>query len=146
MIAGSPAEAAIWTHQPLMVFGAITSGGKVSLIFLEKGVKVDNKTYLKGILEKELLPWADSHFGNRTWTYQQGSAPAHRYNVVLGWCAKHFPDLISSDDWPPNKPGLNPLDHSVWSVLKMKACSTRHRNLDALRATLVEAWKDLDED
>ncbi|VDO70927.1 unnamed protein product [Haemonchus placei] len=125
MIAGSPAEASQHGRiaqrsghpNPLMVLGAITSNGKTSLIFLEKGVKVDSKTYLKGMLEKELLPRAESHFGNRTWTYQQGSAPAHRYNVVQGWCATHFPDFISSDDWPPNKPGLNPLDYSVWSVL-----------------------------
>nr|CDJ94505.1 Hypothetical protein CBG05848 [Haemonchus contortus] len=41
--------------KPLMVFGAITSDGEMSLIFLEKGVKVDSKTYLKGMLEKE--PW-----------------------------------------------------------------------------------------
>ncbi|XGW15237.1 hypothetical protein V3C99_001041, partial [Haemonchus contortus] len=70
--------------KPLMVFGAITSDDKMSLIFLEKGVKVDSKTYLKGMLEKDVLPWAESHFDNRTRTYQQGSAPAHRYNVVQG--------------------------------------------------------------
>ncbi|VDO30146.1 unnamed protein product [Haemonchus placei] len=28
----------------------------------------------------------------------------------------------------------------------MKACSTKHRSLDALRATLVEAWEDLNGD
>uniref|UniRef100_A0A7I4YBY9 Transposase n=1 Tax=Haemonchus contortus TaxID=6289 RepID=A0A7I4YBY9_HAECO len=42
--------------KPLMDFGAITSDGKMSLISLEKGVKVDSKTYLEGMLEKELLP------------------------------------------------------------------------------------------
>ncbi|VDO65577.1 unnamed protein product [Haemonchus placei] len=125
---------------------AITSDGKMSLIFLEKGVRIDSKTYLKGMLEKELHPWAESHFGNRTWTHQLRSAPAHRCNVVHGWCATHFPDLISSDDWPPNKPGLNPSEYSVWSVLKGKACSTKHKSLDALRATLFEAWEGLDED
>uniref|UniRef100_A0A7I4YFV3 DDE-1 domain-containing protein n=1 Tax=Haemonchus contortus TaxID=6289 RepID=A0A7I4YFV3_HAECO len=132
--------------KPLMVLGAITSDDKMSLIFLEKGVKVDSKTYLKGMLEKDVLPWAESHSGNRTRTYQQGSAPAHRYNVVQGWCATHFPDFISSDDWSPNKPGLNPLNYSVWLILKRKACSTKRRSLDALRATLVEAWEDLDGD
>uniref|UniRef100_A0A7I4Y142 DDE_3 domain-containing protein n=1 Tax=Haemonchus contortus TaxID=6289 RepID=A0A7I4Y142_HAECO len=154
IIAGSPAEAsqhggiAQRSGHPksLMVFGAITSDGKMPLIFLEKGVKVDSKTYLKSVLEKEVLPWAQSHFGNRTWTYQQDSAPAHRSKVVQDWCATHFPDFISSKDWSPNSPDLNPLDYSVWSVLKRKACSTQHRSLDALRATLVKAWEDLDED
>lgn len=100
--------------KPLTVFGAITSDGKMSLIFLEKGAKVDSKTYVRGMLEKELLPWAQSHFGNRTWTCRQGSAPAHKSAVVQDWCGTHFPDLISSDDWPPNSPAPNPLDHPVW--------------------------------
>ncbi|VDO39911.1 unnamed protein product [Haemonchus placei] len=34
-------------------------------------------------------------------------------------------DFISSNDWLPNSPDLNPL------VLKTKACSTQHRSLDA---------------
>uniref|UniRef100_A0A7I4XX46 GIY-YIG domain-containing protein n=1 Tax=Haemonchus contortus TaxID=6289 RepID=A0A7I4XX46_HAECO len=61
MIAGSPAEASqhggsakrSGQPKPLMDFGAILSDGKMSLISLEKGVKVDRKTYLKGMLEKE---------------------------------------------------------------------------------------------
>ncbi|XGW33369.1 hypothetical protein V3C99_017647 [Haemonchus contortus] len=68
------------------------------LIFLEKGVKVDSKTHLKSVLEKEVLPWAQPRFGNRTWTYQQDSAPALRSKVVQDWCATHFPDSISSKD------------------------------------------------
>ncbi|VDO29613.1 unnamed protein product [Haemonchus placei] len=34
-------------------FVAITSASKMLPIFLEKGVRVDSKTYLKGVLEKE---------------------------------------------------------------------------------------------
>ncbi|VDO24587.1 unnamed protein product [Haemonchus placei] len=65
--------------------------------------------------------------------------------VVQDWCGTHFSDLISSDDWPPNSPAPYPLEHSVWSVLKKKACSTKHRSLDVPRATTVEAWENSDE-
>ncbi|VDO34069.1 unnamed protein product [Haemonchus placei] len=50
------------------------------------------------------------------------------------WCATHFPDFISSKDWPLNSLDLNPLDYS--GVIR-QACSTQHRSLGALRATLV---------
>ncbi|VDO28129.1 unnamed protein product [Haemonchus placei] len=116
-------------------------GRQVPPIFFEKGVRVDSKTYLKGVLEKELLPPGKNSFGNRTWTYQQDPTPAHKSEVVQDWCGTHFPD----DDWPPNSPVPNPLDHSVRSVLETKACSTKHRSLDAPRATPVEAWEDWSE-
>ncbi|VDO43785.1 unnamed protein product [Haemonchus placei] len=76
-MAGSPAEAKqhggmtqrSGHSKSLMVFGAITLEGKMALIFLDKGVKVDSKTYSKGVLDKEVLLWTKSHFGNRTWTH-----------------------------------------------------------------------------
>ncbi|VDO30147.1 unnamed protein product [Haemonchus placei] len=60
MIAGSPVEASRHGriaqrsvhHKSLMVFGAITSDGKMPLIFWEKKINVDSKTYSKGVLEK----------------------------------------------------------------------------------------------
>ncbi|XGW10364.1 hypothetical protein V3C99_012116 [Haemonchus contortus] len=61
------------------------------------------------MLEKYVLPRAKSHLGNRKWTHQQDRAPAHSSR----WYRTHFPDFISSDDWTPNSPGLNPLDYSV---------------------------------
>lgn len=130
--------------QSVMAFGGITSDGKTPLIFVDQGVKVNSRNYLNDILKKELLPWALSHFGNRQWTFQQDSAPAHKAKIVQDWCAANFPDFISAKEWPPYSPDLNPMDYSVWSVLKAKACATPHRNLDSLRRALEKTWDDLD--
>ncbi len=46
---------------------------------------------------------------------------------------------------PPNSPDLNPFDYSVWSVAESKTCKTSHRNVDELKASVVEVWSDLDE-
>ncbi len=42
-------------------------------------------------------------------------------------------------------PDLNPLDYPVGSVVESKACQIPHRNVDELKASVVEAWSDLDE-
>ncbi|VDO53224.1 unnamed protein product [Haemonchus placei] len=97
-----------------MGFGAITSAGKMPLIFLEKEVKLDSKTYLKGGLEKEV---------------QSGT----------GLVCNTLHRLHLAGRLAPNSPGPNAMEYSMLSVLKEKACSTRRRSLDALRATLVEA-------
>ncbi|XP_054718970.1 vacuolar protein sorting-associated protein 53 homolog [Uloborus diversus] len=40
--------------------------------------------------------------------------------MTQDWCRTHFPDFISSAEWPPYSPDLNPMDYSVWSILEAK--------------------------
>ncbi|KIH49284.1 hypothetical protein ANCDUO_20642 [Ancylostoma duodenale] len=107
----------------VMVFGRITANGKIPLIFVGVGIKINNEYYLGHILKKIILPWACSHFGTEQWTFRQNSAPAHKAKIVQEWCANTLPNFTSADDWPPYSPDLNPMDYSsiVWSVVK-----TRH--------------------
>lgn len=111
---------------------------------MDSGVKINAQNYLDDILKKEVLPWAQRHFGQANWTYQQDSAPAHKANVVQAWCKGNFPDFISSAEWPPNSPDLNPLDYSVWGIMKAKVGAARHPNLTSLRKALEKEWDDLD--
>uniref|UniRef100_A0A0N4W2P2 RING-type E3 ubiquitin transferase n=1 Tax=Haemonchus placei TaxID=6290 RepID=A0A0N4W2P2_HAEPC len=113
-------------------FGAITSDGK--MIFLEEGVRVDSKTYLKGVLEKEDM---DLSAGLNSSTQLQNGTGLVRNALPR-------PHLVGQ--LAPKQTAPNPLYHSVWSVLKTKAYSTKHRSLDAPRATPVEAWEDPDKD
>jgi hypothetical protein len=129
--------------QSVMVFGGITSDGKTPLVFVDSGVKINSQNYLNDVLIKEVLPWSQSHFGTKPWTFQQDSAPAHKAKIVQGWCKNNFPDFISTQEWPPYSPDLNPLDYSLWSVLKTKACSIPHRNVDSLRRALQKEWNNL---
>ena len=92
----------------------ICGTGKTPLVFVKHGVKI-NVDYLK-ILKEKMLPWSKKHFGKSEWVFQQDSAP-HRAKTVQT-CAKNFPDFISWNQWPPSSPDLNPMDFSIWNILK----------------------------
>ena len=50
--------------QYVMVWGGICATGKTPLVFVEKGVKINQQVYQRDILEAVVLPWAQRHFGN----------------------------------------------------------------------------------
>lgn len=124
----------------VMVWGAICATGKTPLVFVENGIKINQENYRRDILESVVLPWSQQHFGNQPWIFQQDSAPAHRALSVQQWCKSNFPDFISSKEWPPYSPDLNPMDYSLWSILEARTCSTPHRTVDDLKATLTREW------
>ncbi|CAJ0945353.1 unnamed protein product, partial [Mesorhabditis belari] len=42
-------------------------------------------------------------------------------------------------EWPPYSCDLNPLDYSVWSILKARAaCAKPHKSLEALKRSLTK--------
>lgn len=127
----------------VMVFAGITYDGKTPLMFVPEGIKVNGENYLD-ILQQELQPWAQKHFRNKVWTFQQDGAPAHKARKVQQWCAQNFPGFINFNQWPPSSPDLNPMDYSVWSVLESKACKKNHSSIDALKKSLEKAWNELD--
>jgi DNA-binding Lrp family transcriptional regulator len=131
--------------ESVMVWAGITGNGKTSLVFIDKGVKVDQVIYRNKILADVLLPWSKQHFGNNHWIFQQDSAPAHKAAKTQTWCREHFPGFISSQEWPPYSPDLNPLDYSVWSILESRACATPHKNVESLKLSLQAAWDTIDE-
>lgn len=129
--------------ESVMVWGGICSTGKTPLIFIEKGVKINQEIYKRDILEAVVLPWSQQHFGNQPWIFQQDSAPSHRARSVQQWCRDNFPGFISSKEWPPYSPDLNPMDYSLWSILESRACASKHKNIDALKATLTKEWEKI---
>lgn len=139
-----PGEVAVIPHRQkpdsVMVWGGICSTGKTPLIFIEKGVKINQEIYRRDILDAVVLPWSQQHFGNQPWIFQQDSAPSHRARSVQQWCKDNFPGFISSKEWPPYSPDLNPMDYSLWSILETRACATKHKSVDALKAKLTQEW------
>ena len=71
------------------------------------------KVYQQEVLEGVLEPWAQQHFANRHWCFQQDSAPAHRAKSVQGCCRDRIPDFIAHEDWPSSLPDLNSMDFAV---------------------------------
>jgi ''Paired box'' domain. len=145
--AEAPGTSAIVEHRQnpasVMVWGGICASGKTPLVFVEQGVKINQEVYRRDILEAVVLPWAQQHFGDANWTFQQDSAPAHKAKTTQDWCRTHFPDFIASSEWPPYSPDLNPMDYSVWSILEARACATRHKSLESLKQSLRREWDRL---
>ena len=74
------------------------------------------------------------------WIFQQDSAPAHAARITQEWLRNNVPEFISSTEWPPYSPDLNPMDFSVWEILESKVCSTSYKNLNAFKRALMREW------
>ncbi len=125
----------------VMVWAGITRDGKTPLIFIDKGVKINKEVY-KEMLEDKVIPWSKTHFGNQYWTFQQDSA--HKAKVVQQFLAENCPDYITSNEWPPSSPDLNPMDYAIWSILEKNVCVKNYRSVDALKRKLKSEWDKLD--
>ena len=75
--AEAPGTSAIVEHrqnpQSVMVWGGICASGKTPLVSVDQGVKINQEVYRRNILETVVLPWAQQHFGDVNWTFQQDS-------------------------------------------------------------------------
>ena len=133
------------TQKPasVMVWAGVTATGRTPLIFIPQGVKINQSVYRESILENVLKPWAQSHFGNDLWIFQQDSAPAHKAKSTQKWCKTNFPGVISSEEWPPCSPDLNPLDFSIWSILEERVNATPHRSVEDLKSKLLREWSKI---
>jgi len=51
----------------------------------------------------------------------------------------HCPNFINKDAWPPNSPGLNPLDYHVWGWMldKFNRLNPQLQNIPLLKTTLL---------
>ncbi|KAI6650908.1 Carnitine O-palmitoyltransferase 1, liver isoform isoform X2 [Oopsacas minuta] len=136
------------TQKPasVMVWAGVTATGRTPLIFIPKGVKINQSVYRESILENVLKPWAQSHFGNDLWVFQQDSAPADKAKATQKWCKTNFPGVISSEEWPPCSPDLNLLDFSIWSILEERVNATLHRSVEVLKSTLLREWSKIPDD
>ncbi|GFS57501.1 DDE_3 domain-containing protein [Trichonephila clavipes] len=56
----------------------------------------------------------------------RNSASVCKAKKTQEWCKASFPDMISSEEWPPYSTALNPMDYSVWSILEYRTCTKPH--------------------
>ena len=131
-----------WHHFPksVMVWARITSMGKTPLVFVERGVKINAQIYQDRILREVVKLWAQRHFKNHCWTFQQDWAPAHGAQSMMEFCKANFPTTWGKELWPSNLPDLNPMDFSIWGILESRACSTKHTTIEGLKKSLQQAW------
>lgn len=124
----------------VMVWAAVTADGRSPLVFIDHGVKINAEYYRENVLKTVLKPWADKHFGRRPWTFQQDSAPSHSARVNQEWLKKEVPRFISTAQWPPRSPDLNPLDFCAWGILESKVRTKKYQSIDHLKTALRREW------
>jgi transposase len=127
----------------IMIWGAVSQRGKLPLIFIDRGIKINSKYYQREVLQSTLLPEANRLYPDGKWTFQQDSAPAHSSNATQAWCRANLPNFITKDEWPPSSPDLNPLDFSVWGMLEPMVSERQHTSIDAFKRALIREWKKL---
>ncbi|VDO53831.1 unnamed protein product [Haemonchus placei] len=91
--------------------GKFSSGCGRPLWFVPEGTEVNSRNCVD-LLKDKLLSSANSHIGNRFWTFQQDGAPlTGRLRCKSG--ARKLPNVIVYNEWPACSPDLNPMDYSV---------------------------------
>jgi len=50
--------------------------------------------------------------------------------------------FIPLDLWPPNSPGVNPVDYQIWGVMKDRMYQMPVRDVAYLRQRLIDTWND----
>lgn len=127
----------------IMVWAGLSKKGKLPLVFVEPGVKVNAHYYLNSVLREVLKPNAENLYENGDWIFQQDSAPSHKAKICQKWLEDEIPDFIATDEWPPNSPDLNPLDYSIWGTLEERVNSKYHSSIESLKASILKEWDNL---
>ena len=97
----------------VMVWCGVSKKGKFPMVFIESGLRINARYYIDNVLEGVIKDEGSRMYPDGDWTFQQDSAPAHKARITQAWCERNLPDFISSSEWPPSSPDLNPLDYSI---------------------------------
>ena len=60
----------------------------------------------------------------------------HSAHFNQEWLKKEVPRLISTSQWPPKFPDLNPLDFCTWGILGSKGLAKKYQSVDHLKTAL----------
>jgi len=78
----------------------------------------------------------------------QDSAPPHRAKATQNFLRDNMPDFISSQEWTPRSPDLNPPDYFVWDILQELVHEGRREpfaNLKDLQNVIIDKRHDVDD-
>src|SRR6218665_1569410 len=79
--------------QSIMVSVAVSQLSKSSLVFVERGAKVNSSYYCDVVLHQGLLPDIIAHSGDN-FTFQQDGPSAHRSRKTIAFLTVHVPYFI----------------------------------------------------
>ena len=75
----------------------------------------------------------------------QDSVPSHHAKASQNFLRDNTPDFISSQEWTPHSPDLNPLDYSVWDILQELVYEGRREPFTNLKDVIRNKWHDVDD-
>lgn len=127
----------------VMVWGAISKRGKFPLVFIDKGVKINQQYYLEHVLIDQVLPNAKAMYDKDYYCFQQDGAPAHTAKRVQAWCDENLVDYIPKDEWPPSSPDLNPLDFCIWGYMQQQLGSKKINSIDGFKKQISKIWDEI---
>ena len=87
-------------------------------------------------------------YPNNDFVFMQPSAPSHRAKATQNLLRDNTPDFISSQEWTPHSPDLNPLDYPVWDILQELVYEGRREpsaNLKGLQNVTRDKWHDVND-
>jgi hypothetical protein len=96
----------------IMVFGLVTSDGKVMPAHIfPGGLKVNTDVYVD-LLKKVVWPWLASTYPPGTkFMWIQDSAPCHVSKKAIDFLTSKFDVVVRPNEWPSNSPDLNPCNY-----------------------------------
>ncbi|EIE90457.1 hypothetical protein RO3G_15168 [Rhizopus delemar RA 99-880] len=128
----------------LIMWGCITSEGPGYACQVYDGT-MDSLVYqhILGTTYMETLKYYGMN--KRTIYLQQDNDPKHKSKSTMSWLQQNMVRYIN--DWPPNSPDLNPIEH-VWHLLKLRLSlyERKARNIDELWERVDVEWNKLDKD
>jgi len=92
---------------------AVSNLGKMSLVFVQSGAKVDSSYYCDVVLNHGLLPDIQKLSGNN-FTFQQDGAPAHRSRQTVAFLHLHVQEFVEPENLSPNSPDLNSVEYLIY--------------------------------
>ncbi|QQP39893.1 Putative transposable element [Caligus rogercresseyi] len=124
-----------------MSLGFVASNGIAEpLIWFPTGFRLKAADYIN-VPKVKFLPWVREDFPDGNVVFQQDGVPAHTALTAQNWLKKHV-EFWPKDMWPPYSPDTNPLDYLLPHV-KSKACTLRHVNFEATKASINEHWTSM---
>jgi inhibitor of nuclear factor kappa-B kinase subunit alpha len=126
----------------IMISAGVSTMGKTSLFFIERGVKINSEVYQE--LLDQMLPECHDIAGG-DFIFQQDGARAHTSASTMEYLEQHGNfDYIPPHKWPAHSPDLNPMDYSLWNELET---ALHRRNtfetLADLKSQLITTWNRL---
>ncbi|QQP57689.1 Transposable element tcb2 transposase, partial [Caligus rogercresseyi] len=127
----------------VMTLAVISREGEMVPHFFQANETV-NKTVYLDVLKRVVVPWMKKTAGERKYTFQQDSAPAHKAKTVQNTWRPTLPTSGHPRFWPANSPDLNHVTSTCGEGVEGIACNTYHKSTVSLKASIKRTMASLD--